>query len=448
MKPELQPLSGFGRREITGGYVVRPRTVEELADALGSAREATLRGAGRSYGDAATNREGIVLDLGAMDALRLDPEEATVEVGPGATIAGVCRAALPHGLWPPVVTGTSRPTIGGAIAMNVHGKNAFRAGPLGEHVAEMDLLTPRGDLLTLLPDDPRFRLVLGSAGTLGVVTRAVLRLRRIPGPGVRVRSRRVRGWDEALAAFDAPGAAAARGEEPSEFRVASIDPFASGGAAGRGFYEEAWHDEGGATPEPDARRRSPHLWRALRLATNPPAMRALNAARARLAPVGARAISLERFSFQLDAIPDWERAYGSGGFVQYQPFVPEARAREVFAGMGRILRAAGVPAYLAVLKRHRADGFPLSPGLDGFSLALDIPAGGDWLRVRDACWRMNDLVLEAGGRFYLAKDSTLRPEDVRAYLGEALTALRTLKAEWDPEGVLTSDLARRLALFE
>ena len=51
---------------------------------------------------------------------------------------------------------------------------------------------------------------------------------------------------------------------------------------------------------------------------------------------------------------------------------------------------------------------------------------------------MNDLVLEAGGRFYLAKDSTLRPSDVRAYLGEeTLAKYWRLKHEFDPEGLLT-----------
>jgi decaprenylphospho-beta-D-ribofuranose 2-oxidase len=59
---------------------------------------------------------------------------------------------------------------------------------------------------------------------------------------------------------------------------------------------------------------------------------------------------------------------------------------------------------------------------------------------------MNDLVLEAGGRFYLAKDSTLRPSDVEAYLGPALARYRELKGQVDPEGLLTCDLARRLRL--
>ena len=60
---------------------------------------------------------------------------------------------------------------------------------------------------------------------------------------------------------------------------------------------------------------------------------------------------------------------------------------------------------------------------------------------------MNDLVLSAAEGFYFAKDSTLRPEDVTAYLGEeTLATFRRLKGSYDPDGLLTSDLARRLRL--
>ncbi len=60
---------------------------------------------------------------------------------------------------------------------------------------------------------------------------------------------------------------------------------------------------------------------------------------------------------------------------------------------------------------------------------------------------MNDVVLAAGGRFYMAKDSTLRPADVRAYLGETtLTKFAQLKSELDPKGLLCQDQAVRLGL--
>jgi decaprenylphospho-beta-D-ribofuranose 2-oxidase len=69
-------------------------------------------------------------------------------------------------------------------------------------------------------------------------------------------------------------------------------------------------------------------------------------------------------------------------------------------------------------------------------------------RLWELAHKMNDLVLAAGGRFYFAKDSTLRPRDAEAYLGEALPRFRSIKAELDPDELLTSDLAERIGLVD
>jgi decaprenylphospho-beta-D-ribofuranose 2-oxidase len=60
---------------------------------------------------------------------------------------------------------------------------------------------------------------------------------------------------------------------------------------------------------------------------------------------------------------------------------------------------------------------------------------------------MNALVLEAGGRFYLAKDSTLRRSDFVTYLGEdVLSQFRQYREEFDPKRLLTSVMADRLGI--
>ena len=60
---------------------------------------------------------------------------------------------------------------------------------------------------------------------------------------------------------------------------------------------------------------------------------------------------------------------------------------------------------------------------------------------------MNDIVIANGGRFYFAKDVTLRPQDFKAFLGEEpLKKFTELKKKYDPDNILQTDLSRRLII--
>lgn len=194
------------------------------------------------------------------------------------------------------------------------------------------------------------------------------------------------------------------------------------------------------------------VWRVLRGLNRRAGMRLLNGAKhhaSRLLGNGKPHLqSLVAFSFLLDYVPNWRWAYLPGGFIQYQSFIPKEHAREVFRRQIAMQQEAGLESFLGVLKRHRPDRFLFSHAVDGYSLALDFKVTqGNWPRLQALAHRMNDLVLEAGGRFYLAKDSTLRPSDARAYLGDAtLERFARWKDVFDPERLLTSALAQRLEL--
>jgi decaprenylphospho-beta-D-ribofuranose 2-oxidase len=155
--------------------------------------------------------------------------------------------------------------------------------------------------------------------------------------------------------------------------------------------------------------------------------------------------SLAAFSFLLDYMPDWRLMYGGGGFIQIQLFVPDAAARALLPEVLRTCRQRGLVSSLGVLKRHRPDPFLLTHGLDGWSLALDFRVTA---RRREPLWQLGrdltERVLAAGGKFYLAKDALLRPEDLAAAHGSRLAAFRELKHQLDPQGLLASDQSRRL----
>jgi decaprenylphospho-beta-D-ribofuranose 2-oxidase len=456
-------IGGFGLSTAADGYLYRPTSVDEIREVLDQARRArrqvVLRGSGRSYGDASIASEAVVIDVCRMRRiLAWNPETGLIEVESGATIEDLWRLTLEDGWWPPVVSGTMFPTLAGALAMNIHGKNNPRAGTIGEHVREIDVLFPNGELQTLCPNDALFRAVVGGIGMLGIITRVKLQMKRIHSGDLRVLPLSCRNWDEQFEAFG-------RFERDADYMVSWIDCFGRGNGFGRGLFHAAWYMEEESERPPTMLPSHQDLpdtimglvpksmvWRALKVLNNRTGMRFINGAKhhaSRLLGNGKpHAQSLVGFSFLLDYVPNWRKAYLPGGFIQYQSFVPKERAAEVFARQVEMQQDAKLESFLGVLKRHRPDRFLFSHAVDGYSLALDFKlTESNRDRVFALAHQMNDLVLEANGRFYLAKDSTLRPSDVKTYLGkETLAQYRRLKAELDPDSLLTSNLAKRLEL--
>jgi decaprenylphospho-beta-D-ribofuranose 2-oxidase len=152
---------------------------------------------------------------------------------------------------------------------------------------------------------------------------------------------------------------------------------------------------------------------------------------------------LDRFLYPLDALVGWNRLYGRTGFVQYHVVVPFDAGDVVLTALER-LRRARCPSFLTTLKRlGEASPGPLAFPVPGWTLAVDLPAGAEGLS--DVLDGLDELVAEAGGRVYLAKDARLRPELLEV-MYPGLHRWREVKRRVDPDGVFTSDLARRLGL--
>jgi len=152
------------------------------------------------------------------------------------------------------------------------------------------------------------------------------------------------------------------------------------------------------------------------------------------------------FAFLLDYIPDWKKSYGKGGLIQFQSFVPKEKAQQTFRDQFELCQREKLVPLLAVFKRHRPDKFLMTHAVDGFSLALDFKVTK---KNRDHLWKLteklNQIVLTSGGRFYMAKDATLTRDAFRKYLGEETIAkFLELKKRFDPDGILESELSKRL----
>ncbi|HEX2698562.1 MAG TPA: FAD-dependent oxidoreductase, partial [Anaerolineales bacterium] len=157
MNPSLNKtftfLENFGHSLSAPAYILKPKCTEEIAEAFQLAKKTgltiTARGAGRSYNDASLNGGGIVLDMSGMNRiLEWDSITGLVKAEPGVTLQQLWQHVEPDGWWPPVVSGTMFTTLGGCLSTNIHGKNNFKMGPIGEHVMEFAAILPTGAEVT------------------------------------------------------------------------------------------------------------------------------------------------------------------------------------------------------------------------------------------------------------------------------------------------------------
>ena len=462
-------VSGWGMAVAGVAQVARPTAPAEVAAAMAAVARAGgslgLRGAGRSYGDASLNTAGYVLDLSALDRLlHFDRERGLITVEPGVTIRELWRHTIAAGWWPTVVPGTMTVSVGGAAAANVHGKNNFAVGSFGEHVQSLVLQTAGGETLRCSRHENAdvFHAAIGGFGMLGCFVELTLQLKRVHSGRLRVWAIPTRDLGEQLQQLEEL-------RETSDYLVGWLDLHVRGGALGRGVlhratYLAAGEDPDGARALDPARQTVPTrmfgivptgwLWPGMWAALHGGGTALVNWARFqggfREAKRSPYLQSHGAFHFLLDYVPRWHWMTKPGGLIQFQPFVPRAEGERVLREIVERCQRAGMVPYLAVLKRHRPDPFLMTHAVDGYSLAMDFAVSTN-PRRRAALWShcraLAELVLEAGGRFYYAKDAVLEASSFARIHGDAAVAqFRALKQRLDPNHLLQTDLSRRLGV--
>ncbi len=261
------------------------------------------------------------------------------------TIRQLWQHCLEDGWWPPVVSGTMHVTLGGGLATNIHGKNNFRVGPLGDHVTEFDLLLPgSAEVKTCRRDtEPElFHAVIGGLGLLGIVTRIALQMKRVYSGLLRVDAFATKNLSELFEQFEAR-------RHEADYLVGWIDCFASGEALGRGLVHQANYLRPGEDREPAQTLRVANqelpdtlfgimpksaMGRLLQPFTNNVGMGMINFAKfVQGSTLGHNQTVLQphaQFAFLLDYVPNWKYAYKPGAMTQFQSFVPAEHAEAVF----------------------------------------------------------------------------------------------------------------------
>jgi FAD/FMN-containing dehydrogenase len=400
-----------------GRYPRTSQTTVNLSDrrvGLPQAASMLPYGNGRSYGDSCLNDQGLLLLARGLDRfMAFDPSTGVLSCESGVLFSEILDLAVPQGWFLPVTPGTRFVTVGGAIANDVHGKNHHRAGTFGHHVLSLELLRSDGQRLTCSNHENNawFDATIGGLGLTGVITHATIQLRRIAGPWMCTETVK-------FADLDAFFALSESSERDFEYTVAWIDCAARDKTLGRGLFTRANHAPALADERPNrpARRLSMRVTPPVSL-VNPLSLRAFNWAyyHRQRAQRQFATTHYEPFFYPLDGIGQWNRMYGPRGFLQYQCVVPPESAPYTIQRLVEHISKAGGGSFLAVLKQF---GQIPSRGMlsfprPGATLALDFPNTGT--ATFELLDKLDELVAEAGGAVYPAKDARMRGQHFRRY---------------------------------
>ncbi len=430
-------VSGWGRYPWHDAEVVAPTSISALRKSVTSEGSLIARGLGRSYGDSALAPQ--IVGLRQLDHfLEFDVSTGRLRCEAGVSLADILLEFVPRGWFVPVTPGTRFVTVGGAVASDVHGKNHHVAGAFSDHVESLDILLGSGEILTIGPTQHSdlFRATCGGMGLTGVILTVTLRLIRIESSRIVETTIKAANLDAAVEVFNE--------NSDSTYSVAWIDCLARGSSLGRSLIMLGEHaadgdlsvKQGGALPIPIDLPS---------VVMNPLTVRAFNTLYflKALTLRRTREVPLEPYFYPLDALADWNRLYGSRGFVQYQFVLPLAGGLD---GLRRVLERiarSGAGSFLAVLKVFgRGNANFLSFPMEGYTLALDFQVEARTLALLDD---LDSIVREHSGRIYLTKDARMSVSTFRSSYPQ-WEQFESVRSKYHAIGKFSSLQSKRLGL--
>ena len=433
-------LASFDRQYRARCRVQRPDRYR-LLEALPHDAPRIARGSGVSYVAASFGGEAISQSLRAFDRiLAFDETEGRLVVEAGARIGDVQRFALARGWYLAVAPGHPAATIGGCIAADVHGKNPARDGTFRSIVERIEVCTANGDLVLASAEQngELFAATFAGFGLTGTITRAVLRLARLP-PALVMRRMPVANLADAARvlreAANAPVLYGWHDARPAHFgrgviRVGLVSDVAD---------ERAPYIPSAARDLPAHVEPWPiTLWGRTGIAV------ANTWFTSRWCRSGQSPLPLSAALFPLNDARVYFAGFGKAGMVEAQWLIPHARFENFAGALGeRVAQDRPRIALIASkLFAGRADGFAFDGA--GIALAIQLPSPAD-TRQRAFLEALAEIALAHGGRANLIKESTLDAATARRAIA-GFDAARSRLASFNAGGLHASELARRLEL--
>jgi len=429
-------VGGWGRHPLIDAQLEAPATPLGAQRLISGRFEGAPRGRGRSYGDSAL--APWLLSTRWLDLLGdFDPQTGTLSCGAGVSLDTLLSVFVPRGWFLPVTPGTRYVSVGGAVACDVHGKNHHQDGSFCDHVEALELVLGTGERVRCGPTErpELFAATCGGMGLTGLITSVTLRLRPIEGALIDTQTLRCAGLGGLLEAFDA--------HADAPYSVAWVDTLATGASLGRGLLFLGAHASAG----PLRPGRPARLWVPPGVpgwALSRPMNHAFNALYYhRPGRAGSGRVHYQPYFYPLDGVRAWNRLYGRAGFMQYQLALPRVAGAEGLREALGLVSASGRGSFLAVLKAFGpGSARPLSFPIEGYTLTIDFKVAPG---LEALLQRLDALVVDHGGRVYLAKDARLSRDRFRQ-MYPGWEALAELRARTGADRVFHSLQSRRLGL--
>jgi len=367
---------------------------------------------GKSYGDSCLNDNGYLIDTtGLSKFIEFDRKNGLFRCEAGVSLASILDFIVPQGWFLAVTPGTKFISVGGAVANDVHGKNHHNSGTFGIQTTRFELVRSDGTKLicSATQNQDFFSATIGGLGLTGLITWVEFKLKPCPSPYIIMDSIKFDSIDEFFEI----------NEESNNYSytVSWVDCTASSGKLGRGIYnrgEHAFQNETSHLKEKKSKQKNFPLDAPF---INSFTVNAFNLLyyNKQVNKKETKIVHYDPFFYPLDAIKNWNRAYGKYGFLQYQFVIPFENAKQNILKVLRLVADSGLSSFLTVLKTF---GCKKSPGMlsfprPGVTMAIDFRFDGH--KTLQTLNRIDNIIREAGGVLYPAKDARMSSDDFKRF---------------------------------